>query len=162
MSDIEAQAAIPDTESRVEENASEEINRRIRRELEARVCYFAQRPEEIDGRLEELDREWDLERLLEANAGVVSLLGLSFGVLRGRWYLLSALAAAFLIQHAVAGWCPPVSLFRRLGIRTTHEIHHERYALKALRGDFENVRMEGEQNPQERARRAIEAADLHL
>jgi hypothetical protein len=28
---------------------------------------------------------------------------------------------------------------RRLGIRTADEINNERYALKALRGDFENV-----------------------
>ena len=27
-------------------------------------------------------------------------------------------------------------MFRRLGVRTAAEIGHERYALKALRGDF--------------------------
>ena len=32
--------------------------------------------------------------------------------------------------------CPPVPLFRRIGIRTQSEIELERYALKALRGDF--------------------------
>ncbi|HET9942578.1 MAG TPA: hypothetical protein VFR05_04515, partial [Terriglobia bacterium] len=41
-----------------------------------------------------------------------------------------------LLQHAVQGWCPPVPLFRRLGIRTQREIDEERYALKAMRGDF--------------------------
>ena len=56
-------------EARLEENTPEEINRQIRRDLKARVLYFAQRPEEIDRRLDELDREWDIERLLEANAG---------------------------------------------------------------------------------------------
>jgi hypothetical protein len=30
-------------------------------------------------------------------------------------------------------------LFRRLGIRTVEEIDHERYALKAIRGDFRDV-----------------------
>jgi len=149
------------TESRVEENTPEEINRQIRRDLKARVLYFAERPEEIDRRLDELDREWDIERLLEANAGILSLMGLTFGVIRSRWYLLPAAAAAFLVQHAVQGWCPPVSLLRRLGIRTSREINHERYALKALRGDFDSMRVGENLDLEERARRAIDAADVN-
>ena len=31
---------------------------------------------------------------------------------------------------------PPVPILRRLGVRTAREIDIERYALKALRGDF--------------------------
>lgn len=75
--------------------------------------------------------------------------------------VLPALAGAFLLQHAIQGWCPPMSALRRLGIRSTSEINHEQVAFKVLRGDFDDVRMEGEQNPQERARRAIEAADSY-
>jgi Flp pilus assembly protein TadB len=150
---------VKSTDLRVEENTPEQINRQIRRDLKARVLYFAERPEEIDRRLDELDGEWNIERLLQMNAGVLSLMGLTFGVVRSRWYLLPAAAAAFLVQHAVQGWCPPVSLFRRLGIRTNREINHERYALKALRGDFDNVCME-DLSPEERARRAIDAADM--
>ncbi len=153
---------VPDTEVRVEVNTEQEINERIRRELEARVYYYAQRPSEIENRLRELDQEWDIERVLETNAGVISLLGLTLGALRGRWYILPGVVAAFLVQHAVEGWCPPVPVFRRLGIRTTREINHERFALKALRGDFASVSQDGEQSPDERARRAIEAADLYL
>jgi hypothetical protein len=150
------------TEARVEENTPEEINRQIRRDLKARVLYFAQRSEEIGRRLDELDHEWDIERLLEANAGLFSLLGLTFGVVRSRWYILSAAAAAFLIQHAVQGWCPPASLLRRMGIRTAREINHERYALKALRGDFDDVKAGENLGPEERARRAIDAADANV
>ncbi len=148
------------TRTRAEENTSEEINRQIRRDLRARVVYFAQRPEEIDRRLDELDREWDIERLLQANAGIFSLLGLTFGAIHRRWYLLPLAASAFLVQHAVQGWSAPASLFRRLGIRTSWEICHERYALKALRGDFENVNPDDD--PEERARQAIAAADMNL
>jgi hypothetical protein len=160
--DVKEKVAEPGTQAGVEQHTAPEMEERLRRELEARVHYFAQRPEEIDSRLEELDQEWDIERLLQANLGVFSLLGLTFGVLRGRWYLLSAAAAAFLIQHAFQGWCAPASVLRHLGIRTTEEINHERYALKALRGDFESVRVEGDEDPAERARRALEAADLEL
>jgi len=152
----------PETEARVEINTDQEINERIHREMEARVYYYAQRPSEIDNRLRELDQEWDIERVLETNAGVVSLLGLTLGAMRGRWFILPGVVAAFLIQHAVEGWCPPVPIFRRLGIRTTREINHERFALKALRGDFAGVYTDGEQSPDERARRAIEAADAYL
>ncbi len=148
------------TRTRAEENTSEEINRQIRRDLRARVVYFAQRPEEIDRRLDELDREWDIERLLQANAGIFSLVGLTFGAIHRRWYLLPLAASAFLVPHAVQGWCPPASLVRRLGIRTSWEICHERYALKALRGDFENVNPNDD--PEERARQAIAAADMNL
>ncbi len=148
------------TRTRAEENTLEEINRQIRRDLRARVVYFAQRPEEIDRRLDELDREWDIERLLQANAGIFSLLGLTFGAIHRRWYLLPLAASAFLVQHAVQGWSAPASLFRRLGIRTSWEICHERYALKALRGDFENVNPDDD--PEERARQAIAAADMNL
>jgi len=153
---------VPETDVRVEVNTEQEINERIRRELEARVYYYAQRPSEIENRLRELEQEWDIERVLETNAGVVSLLGLTLGALRGRWYILPGVVAAFLIQHAVEGWCPPVPIFRRLGIRTTREINHERFALKALRGDFAGVSRDGEQSPDERARRAMEAADAYL
>lgn len=156
-----AKEYVAPTISRVEENTPVEIGEQIRRDLKARVLYFAQRPEEIDRRLDELDREWDIERLLQANAGIVSLLGLTFGVVRSRWYLLSAAAAAFLVQHAVQGWCPPASLFRRMGIRTMREINHERYALKALRGDFDSVHAGEDLDSEERAQRAIDAADAN-
>ncbi len=158
----DAEELAPATEMRVEANTQEQINRQICRELEARVSYYAERPEEINGRLDELDREWDIERLLEANAGALTLLGMTLGAMHRRWHLLPVVAGAFLLQHAIQGWCPPVSVLRRLGIRTTHEINHERFALKALRGDFDMVRGEGEQSPQDRARRAIEAVDLYV
>lgn len=56
-----------------------------------------------------------------------------------RFYLLPTAVAGFLLQHAVQGWCPPMPVFRRLGVRTATEIEEERYALKALRGDFRGV-----------------------
>lgn len=59
----------------------------------------------------------------------------------------------FLLRHAVQGWCPPLPVFRRLGARTQSEIDHERYALKALRGDFRGVAADGPD-----ARQALAAA----
>jgi hypothetical protein len=55
---------------------------------------------------------------------------------RRRLLLLPLGVALFLLQHGLQGWCPPLALFRRRGVRTRREIDLERYALKALRGDF--------------------------
>jgi hypothetical protein len=122
---------------RVEVNTAAEINRRIERQIEANVTYFAEHPNQIDARLKELDDEWDIERVLETQASTLALSGVVLGTAVDRRFLaLPALVAAFLLQHTVQGWCPPLPFLRRLGIRTAAEIHQERYALKYLRGDF--------------------------
>jgi hypothetical protein len=132
---------IPETTTRVTRHTAAHVNAEIRRRTEASIARTAAGGvEAIDRRLAELDREWDIERTLEANAAAVSLLGLTLGATAGRrWFLFPAVVAGFLLQHAIQGWCPPVPLFRRLGFRTQTEIDHERYALKVLRGDFREL-----------------------
>jgi hypothetical protein len=132
---------LPATTTRVTDNTADAINEAIRRQTEASITRCAMAgPAAIDRRLMELDQEWDIERILEANAATVSLLGLTLGASVDRkWFLLPAVVAGFLLQHAVQGWCPPVPVFRRLGARTATEIDYERYALKALRGDFHGL-----------------------
>jgi len=150
---------LPNTETRVTEHTSERINQRLRLELEARIFYFARNPDKIDDRLAELDREWDIERVLETNAAGVSLFGILMASRNRSWLILPFTVAAFLMQHALQGWCPPVELFRRIGIRTTEEINLERVALKALRGDFDQVDMSIIEDPSEKARKALLAAE---
>lgn len=132
---------IPSTVQRVPQHTAEYVNEQIRRQTEANVArYAAAGRETIDRRLAELDWEWDIERTLEANAATAVLVGVTLGALVDRrFFFLPAVVAGFLLQHAVQGWCPPMPIFRRLGIRTAREIDHERYALKALRGDFRNL-----------------------
>lgn len=152
---------LPDTETRVSDNTAPDVNQRIDRQIEANVHHYARRREEIERRLDELDREWDIERSLEFNAGVIGLSSLFLGTLFGRrWHLLTAAVCGFLIQHATQGWCPPVPLMRRLGVRTTREINRERFALKTLRGDFDEAVTGPEQHPEQRARQALDAADF--
>ena len=58
---------------RVRANTSEEINRRIDREIDARVREYAGRsPADLTRRIDELDREWDMERLLQTNASALA------------------------------------------------------------------------------------------
>jgi hypothetical protein len=132
---------IPATVDRVPLNTADEVNCEIRRQTEASVArYAAAGNTAIEQRLRELDAEWDIERTLEANAASVVLLGLGLGAfVDRRFFALNAVVGGFLLQHALQGWCPPVPIFRRLGFRTQPEIEQERYALKALRGDFREV-----------------------
>jgi hypothetical protein len=132
---------LPDTKERVAQNTAEEINQRIHQQIERNIMQFASGgPEAIERRLAELDREWDIERYLETMAPTFSLAGLVLGLTKNRlWLLVPAVVQTFFLQHALQGWCPPVPVLRRLGVRTMDEINEERYALKALRGDFESV-----------------------
>lgn len=131
---------LPGTSERVPTHTGREPNERIQRDTEARLAYCASHPEEIDQRLAELEREWDIERTLEVNGSILALAGLFLGATSSRkWFLLPVGVVSFCLQHALQGWCPPLPLFRRLGIRTQREIDEERFALKALRGDFEDL-----------------------
>ena len=132
---------IPATTQRVAQNTAEHVNENIRRQTEKNITRYANAgPAAIERRLQELDEEWDIERMLEANAATFSLLGLTLGATVDRkWFLFPGVIAAFLLQHAVQGWCPPVPVFRRMGVRTAREIDEERFALKALRGDFRHL-----------------------
>jgi hypothetical protein len=47
-------------------------------------------------------------------------------------------------------------MFRRRGIRTRKEIDTEKFAIKALRGDFAGI--DGQADPNQRARAAWKAA----
>lgn len=131
---------LPPTTRRMARHTAEEVNRRIAERTRASIEWHAAHPDRIDRRLHELDAEWDMERLLETNASALAFFGTVLGVAANRrWLLLPALVGGFLFQHAVQGWCPPVPAFRRLGVRTAREIAQERYALKALRGDFDGL-----------------------
>ena len=153
---------LPATASRVENATSAGLNWRFAADIEASVRHHAKHPEDIDRRLDELDHEWDIERTLEVNAATLGLTGTLLGAFVDRRFLvLPAVVRGFLLQHALQGWCPPVPVFRRLGVRTTAEIDRERTALKVLRGDF--TRLDGcvkDEPPASRAHRAVVAASV--
>lgn len=129
---------LPATASRVEEHTASPSNKKIQARIQQNISTFTNgSPVAIEDRLEELDKEWDIERLLQTNFAIVSLLGLTLSRWSPKWLLLTAGAAGFMVQHALQGWCPPLSAFRRLGVRTYKEIDDERFALKALKGDFQ-------------------------
>ena len=148
----------PATATRVPEHSPKGANRQVERETEGFIALYADAtPEEIADRLAELDREWDIERTLQTNFAIVSGISLALAALKDkRLALLSGLAARFMLQHSVQGWCPPLPVFRRLGVRTAAEIGKERAALQALASRFAAA-APMEAAPGERARSALRA-----
>lgn len=129
----------PTTAQRVRMNTRGEVNDAISdRTLEnMRNCRELNK-EELSERIDELDMEWDIERCLETSAAAITL-GISLaGLVRGKrgCFLLSGLVSGFLMTHALEGWCPPLPILRKWGIRTSTEINEEKHYLKYLRGDY--------------------------
>jgi hypothetical protein len=129
------------TAERVSRHTADSVNERICRETDETVARLATAGQEaIDRRLAELDEEWDIERYVETMAPTFSLIGLALGAtVNKKWLLFPVVIQSFFLQHALQGWCPPIPVLRRLGVRTMDEINEERYALKVLRGDFRQL-----------------------
>jgi hypothetical protein len=144
---------------RVRENTPAHVNAQLDDEARDRLFNDSDRGDaEIAARLDALDREWDIERYLEILAPSLALTGVALGAFRSRkWLVLSGAVLGFLLQHATQGWCPPVSVLRRRGVRTRREIEAERYALKALRGDFSGLPPDAPHNRITRVDAALDA-----
>ena len=130
------------TAQRVELSTPPALNRKFEQRLAANIARYmgASRPA-IDQRLRELDREWNVERLIETEAPLMIGLGIALGLTKGqKWFAVSALAASMVILHSLRGWYPLIPILRRLGMRTQNEIEEERNALRMLRGDHEIYR----------------------
>jgi hypothetical protein len=154
-------ASIAPTSTRVQRSTDAAINDLLRAQADARIARLEDaKPVEFEARLAELEREWDIERTLQANASTLVTLGVALGLAVDRRFLvLPATVLAFFAQHALQGWCPPIPIFRRRGVRTAREIERERYAVKALRGDFDAVPAPGAAEPPARVRAALDAVD---
>lgn len=135
------------------------VNRRIDARVEKCVQSMAEHMDRalISRYLEKLEREWDLNRVVTVGASAVSVLGLVLAAKDGpKWKRVSGVAAGLLLLHGLLGFGPLAELVRALGVRTRREIDLEKFALKALRGDFERIPHEG--GPLARANAALVAA----
>lgn len=135
------------------------VNRRIDEHVESCVRHMAEQGDrtEMSRYLARLEREWDLNRALAVGASAASVLGLLLGRRDGgRWRVLSAVASVLLLQHGIFGFGPMSGLLRSMGVRTRREIDLEKFAIKALRGDFERIPNDG--GPLAKANAALVAA----
>src|SRR5947209_2902627 len=132
----------PSTEAdRVRRHTAARALKEIDRQIEENIRYYSGQPiSVITSRIEELEAEWSIERWLQTNAAALAFSGTVLGLTISRkWFALPLLVTGFLFQHAVQGWCPPLPALRRMGVRTRSEIDREKFALKALRGDFKDI-----------------------
>jgi hypothetical protein len=134
------------------------MSKKFDRKLADRIQRYAEGPpHRIHARIMDLEQEWDIERTLVMQGSFTALLGLFLGLtVSWKWFYLIAINQFFLFQHSLFGWCPPMVLQRRLGMRTKSEIHLERTALKALRGHFGE--MPSDWDAEKKAREALAAA----
>lgn len=152
---------IPATSTRVILNTHHRLNEALGKRMRENVARYASAsPALLDQRLSDLDHEWDVERTTATAAALVLLVGILLTMVDQRWLILPAVVSACLLLHGLIGWSPGLAIMRALRFRTPQEIDHERYALKALRGDFtplavvttpqdreDLARMEGEGGP---------------
>ncbi|GEO07783.1 hypothetical protein [Segetibacter aerophilus] len=93
--------------------------------------------EKIDARLLELDAEMDLESYMQTEGTALTIAGVILALTVNKKWLALPLATSLLsLANIVRGRNRPLTVFRKLGFRTRAEIEKERYALKAIRGDF--------------------------
>ncbi|MDQ3367474.1 MAG: hypothetical protein M3680_18800 [Myxococcota bacterium] len=121
----------------IRRHTTDRVNRVLDQETRSVLAQIGDEPHAIRQRLGALDREWHLDRAL---MGLFSVLGTvtahrSMSALRhGRrwspWRALFWAQLGFLMHHAVRGWCPPVTLLRRIGFRSAQEISAERVVLE--------------------------------
>lgn len=129
------------TAKRIKLNTNPKINERIEKDIAQNIeNYKGLSDEIITFRINELDREWDTEKTLELNfASVVLLSGLLGFTVSKKWFTLAGVASLFMIGHALQGWCPPLPIMRRFGIRSSDEICDEKSKLRYLRGDYNKI-----------------------
>ena len=129
---------LPPTSQRVFLRTDPLTNAEIRNQTIRNLNIFKNTDEtEVTERIRVLNREWDIERVLEVNASLLILISSYLGIKTSRiWFLLTGAVGIFMTQHALQGWCPPLPLIRKWGVRTADEIYAEKTVLKMMRGDF--------------------------
>lgn len=121
-----------ETFDKVRQMTPRSVNEKIDRQMLQRVEEIsAQGPEAIKDRLQELEKEWDLDKVLMLNFSVLVFAQLLAARKDKRWLWGPIIQTPFMAMHAILGWCPPSLWFRPMGFRTDKEIQSEREELMA-------------------------------
>lgn len=127
------------TASKAAMNTCDRTNAAIRHQTVCCIDTYADSCEAIlTDKINQLNKEWDTERFLEANAASCVFLSsiMGFQKKKSYWFAFTGTLGFFLLMHALQGWCPPLPVIRKLGVRTAEEIFQEKTVYKMLRGDF--------------------------
>jgi hypothetical protein len=127
----------------IREQTSPTANAQIDRATRGAIEEASSSTVQIRARLDELDREWDIDRALMLNFAIAGGISATLTMLevarRGRPGFFGALLytqLGFLAYHALKRWCPPMPILRRLGFRSANEIAAERVALHERLGSL--------------------------
>lgn len=160
MSDVGLHAAKGDA---VRAKTKPEVQRKIDKKIREQIIHYASQPKEvISRRIFELEREWDIDRVLVTNASSIGLAGFIWGItVNKKCLLITGAVLSFLLLQAVQGSCPPAPVLRKLGVRTRREIDRELFALKVLRGDFATISSDLGEGQSETGAKALASALAH-
>jgi hypothetical protein len=96
--------------------------------------------EGLTERIGALEEEWDMEKFVTVTLAGMGIFGLVMGLIGSRvWRVLSWISMPLLFLYGQDKWRPSDGILKSLGLRSRKEIDEEKYALKALRGDFQKV-----------------------
>ena len=126
----------------VAENSPASVNDCLREQAEKSVArYQNANAEQIELSLAQLNREWDVERLIEAESAMMILLGLLIGANFGRkWLVLPLFSTAMLIVHNTEEYSPLfLSFYQRIGFRSTNEIARRTLCSQSLGGAIPTI-----------------------
>ena len=103
------------------------------------INHYYHNKNHIENRLKQLDVETSVEQIFELHDAANVTAGVLLSVITGKkkWLILPVLIAAVQSVQALYGVRLGTSLLHNYGFRTRAEIDKEKYALKALRGDFQ-------------------------
>jgi hypothetical protein len=116
---------------RVRAHTAPHVNARIDAQVRGILDALADKDRDaLVRRLSEIEREWDIDRALTANFALLGGTAFLLGLVKSQaWLYFFGAQLGFLLLHAIAGWCPPSVVARRLGVRTQQEIGAERMTL---------------------------------
>lgn len=122
-----------------EENISLENSNDTDVYTQENINHYYKHPDHINSRLRQLEAEMSTEQIFELHDAANVTAGVLLTVLTGKkkWLILPILVAIVQSLQAMEGIRLGISLLRKYGYRTRAEIDKEKYALKALRGDFQ-------------------------
>lgn len=119
-----------------ETDISLEHSTKAEKDIQDNLNRYYHSQEEIASRLTELDEEWDIERIIQTKTAALTIAGVILGVTVNKKWLALPLAASVVGLASIVWWNKPIPMLQKFGFRTRVEIEKEKYALKAIRGDF--------------------------
>ena len=121
-----------------EENISLERSNKIDVYTQENINHYYHNKSPIENRLRQLEKEISIEQIFQLHDAANVTVGvlLSVATRKQKWLILPALIAIVQSVQAATGLRLGTSLLRKYGFRTKADIDKEKYALKALRGDF--------------------------